>query len=198
MQFSVLRRASCPDRLTNITGKLAKLRNAARVSISAKGIAKAAKKRRFLRFADEIISVPKLHTGHASGMFEPWWVQRGAHERAGKTNQRSETSAPGSHSSASRRAPSEFTRFQASCEDTKNDKDCARADQLRELSYSRDKEIEGCVGSSSESCVTARTDLRIAAAEYLDAALTGDGDDLDGLSLLDRHMVFFGHLEICC
>ncbi|WP_312887640.1 hemagglutinin repeat-containing protein [Rhizobium laguerreae] len=84
----------------------------------------------------------------------------------------------------------EFTRVQASCEDTKNDKDCARADQLRELSYSRDKEIEGCVGSSSEGCITARTDLRIAAAEYLDAALAGDGDDLDGLSLLDRHMVF--------
>lgn len=84
----------------------------------------------------------------------------------------------------------EFTRVQASCEDTKNDKDCARADQLRELSYSRDNEIEGCVGSSSENCVTARSDLRIAAAEYLDAALTGDGDDLDGLSLLDRHMVF--------
>ncbi|WP_326912882.1 hemagglutinin repeat-containing protein [Rhizobium johnstonii] len=84
----------------------------------------------------------------------------------------------------------EFTRVQASCEDTKNDKDCARADQLRELSYSRDKAIEGCVGSSSEGCITARTDLRIAAAEYLDAALAGDGDDLDGLSLLDRHMVF--------
>ncbi|TCU18656.1 hypothetical protein EV131_114163 [Rhizobium laguerreae] len=56
--------------------------------------------------------------------------------------------------------------------------------------HSRDKEIEGCVGSSSEGCITARTDLRIAAAEYLDAALAGDGDDLDGLSLLDRHMVF--------
>ncbi|MCW1411823.1 hypothetical protein OLZ29_26700 [Rhizobium sp. 1AS13] len=55
--------------MTGITGKLAKLRNAARVSISAKGIAKAAKKRRFLRFADEIISVPKLDTGHALGMF---------------------------------------------------------------------------------------------------------------------------------
>ncbi|MGO7015637.1 hypothetical protein [Rhizobium leguminosarum] len=87
MQFSVLRRASCPDRLTGITGKLAKLRNAARVSISAKGIAKAAKKRRFSRFADEIISVPKLHTGHALEMLEPWWLpvghtSVGSHSRA--------------------------------------------------------------------------------------------------------------------
>ncbi|MBY5325517.1 hypothetical protein [Rhizobium leguminosarum] len=73
--------------MTGITGKLAKLRNAARVSISAKGIAKAAKKRRFLRFADEIISVPKLDTGHALGMFEPWWapvgqISVGSHSRA--------------------------------------------------------------------------------------------------------------------
>ncbi|MBY2909905.1 MULTISPECIES: hypothetical protein [Rhizobium] len=60
--------------MTGITGKLAKLRNAARVSISAKGIAKAAKKSRFLRFADEIISVPKIHTGHALEMFKRWWA----------------------------------------------------------------------------------------------------------------------------
>lgn len=84
----------------------------------------------------------------------------------------------------------EFTRVQASCENTKDATDCARADELREISYGRDRKIEACVGSSSSDCVTARVDLRIAAAEYLDAALTGDGDDLDGLSLLERHMVF--------
>ncbi|TBY13050.1 hypothetical protein [Rhizobium laguerreae] len=65
--------------MTSITGKLAKLRNAALASISAKGIAKTAKKHCFLPFADEIISVLKLHTGHALEMFKPWWVQRGAH-----------------------------------------------------------------------------------------------------------------------
>jgi filamentous hemagglutinin len=84
----------------------------------------------------------------------------------------------------------EFTRVQASCENTKDATDCARAEELREISYGRDQKIEGCVGSSSSDCITARTDLRITAAEYLDAALSGDGDDLDGLSLLDRHMVF--------
>ncbi|MFS2174358.1 hemagglutinin repeat-containing protein [Rhizobium pisi] len=83
----------------------------------------------------------------------------------------------------------EFARTQADCEN--GDKPaCDHAEELRTLSNGRDKQIDGCVGNASTECIKARTDLRIAAAEYLDAALTENGDDLDGLSLLERHMVF--------
>jgi filamentous hemagglutinin len=67
---------------------------------------------------------------------------------------------------------------------------CDRVDELRDLSAARDQQLDNCVGQTSSSCVKARTDLRVAAATYLDAALSGGGDDLDELSLLERHMVF--------
>ncbi|ENN88485.1 filamentous hemagglutinin family outer membrane protein [Rhizobium freirei PRF 81] len=66
---------------------------------------------------------------------------------------------------------------------------CGRVKELQALTISRDEKLDSCVGNSSASCVKARTDLRIAAAEYLDAALTGNGES-DEMSLLERHMVF--------
>lgn len=66
---------------------------------------------------------------------------------------------------------------------------CKHKEELQTLSLNRDKKLEDCAGNSSADCIKARTDLRIAAAEYLDAALTGKGE-ADELSLLDRHMVF--------
>ncbi|MFJ1309533.1 hemagglutinin repeat-containing protein [Agrobacterium sp. P15N1-A] len=84
----------------------------------------------------------------------------------------------------------EFARALADCKAGSSDSPaCGRVEELQILSVGRDQKLDDCVGNSSASCVKARTDLRIAAAEYLDAALTGNGES-DELSLLDRHMVF--------
>lgn len=66
----------------------------------------------------------------------------------------------------------------------------AHVEELQQLSASRDTKLDSCAGNSTAECVKARRDLRIAAAEYLDAAMAKGGDDLDALSLLDRHFVF--------
>ncbi len=84
----------------------------------------------------------------------------------------------------------EFARALADCKSSSPDSPaCGRVTELQNLSISRDQKLDSCVGNSSASCVKARTDLRIAAAEYLDAALTGNGEG-DEMSLLERHMVF--------
>ena len=84
----------------------------------------------------------------------------------------------------------EFARALADCKSGSSDSPaCGRVEELQALSISRDQKLDSCVGNSSTSCVKARTDLRIAAAEYLDAALTGSGEG-DEMSLLERHMVF--------
>ncbi|SCB38879.1 Haemagluttinin repeat-containing protein [Rhizobium hainanense] len=85
----------------------------------------------------------------------------------------------------------EFARTLAACE-ASGDSDspaCKHKEELQTLSLNRDKKLSDCVGNSSAACVEARTNLRIAAAEYLDAALAGNGES-DEMSLLDRHMVF--------
>ena len=83
----------------------------------------------------------------------------------------------------------EFNRTLAACEG--GDKAvCAHVEELQQLSASRDTKLDSCAGNSTAECVKARRDLRIAAAEYLDAALATGGDNLDELSLLDRHFVF--------
>ncbi|WP_158665197.1 hemagglutinin repeat-containing protein [Ensifer adhaerens] len=83
----------------------------------------------------------------------------------------------------------EFNRTLAACEG--GDKAaCAHVEELQQLSASRDTKLDSCAGNSTAECVKARRDLRIAAAEYLDAALAKGGDNLDALSLLDRHFVF--------
>lgn len=85
----------------------------------------------------------------------------------------------------------EFARTLAACDASgdANSPACEHKEELQTLSLNRDKKLEDCVGNSSADCIKARTDLRIAAAEYLDSALTGKGE-ADELSLLDRHMVF--------
>ncbi len=85
----------------------------------------------------------------------------------------------------------EFARTLAACE-ASGDSDspaCKHKEELQTLSLNRDKKLSDCAGNSSAACVEARTNLRIAAAEYLDAALAGNGES-DEMSLLDRHMVF--------
>ncbi|MGV1761854.1 EndoU domain-containing protein [Rhizobium sp. A22-96] len=64
--------------------------------------------------------------------------------------------------------------------------DCERHDQLLDLSQARDDQLKSCVGNSSSECVRARTDLRIAAAQYVDAALTGDGEYVTPIGGLQR------------
>ena len=84
----------------------------------------------------------------------------------------------------------EFARALADCKPGDSESPaCGRVKELQNLSISRDQRLDTCVGNSSALCVKARTDLRIAAAEYLDAALTGNGEG-DEMSLLDRHLVF--------
>lgn len=85
----------------------------------------------------------------------------------------------------------EFARTLAACEESGDPGSpaCKHKEELQTLSVNRDKKLSDCVGNSSADCVKARTDLRIAAAEYLDAALAGNGEP-DEISLLDRHMVF--------
>ncbi|SCB36375.1 Haemagluttinin repeat-containing protein [Rhizobium lusitanum] len=85
----------------------------------------------------------------------------------------------------------EFARTLAACEESGDPGSpaCKHKEELQTLSVNRDKKLSDCVGNSSADCVKARTDLRIAAAEYLDAALAGNGEP-DEMSLLDRHMVF--------
>ncbi|PST17643.1 hypothetical protein C7U61_18650 [Rhizobium sp. JAB6] len=65
-------------------------------------------------------------------------------------------------------------------------KDCKRHDELLDLSQSRDDQLKSCAGNSSSECVKARTDLRIAAAQYVDAALTGDGEYATPIGSLQR------------
>ncbi|WP_349956779.1 hemagglutinin repeat-containing protein [Rhizobium sp. ZPR3] len=65
-------------------------------------------------------------------------------------------------------------------------KDCKRHDELLDLSQARDDQLKSCAGNSSSECVKARTDLRIAAAQYVDAALTGDGDYVTPIGGLQR------------
>ncbi|WP_172831094.1 hemagglutinin repeat-containing protein, partial [Rhizobium leucaenae] len=67
-----------------------------------------------------------------------------------------------------------------------SDKDCKRHDELLDLSQARDDQLQSCVGNSSSECVQARIDLRIAAAEYVDAALTGDGNYVTPIGSLQR------------
>ncbi|WP_244518513.1 hemagglutinin repeat-containing protein [Rhizobium rhizogenes] len=84
----------------------------------------------------------------------------------------------------------EFARALADCKSEGPDSPaCGRKEELQNLSVRRDEKLDSCIGNSTASCVKARTDLRIAAAEYLDAALTGNGEG-DEISLLGRHMVF--------
>lgn len=58
------------------------------------------------------------------------------------------------------------------------------------MSNQRDQTLEACVGQSSQDCISARIELRIAAAEFLDAALSDGGDSLDERALMGRHMLF--------
>ncbi|MBM7045759.1 DUF6862 domain-containing protein [Rhizobium lusitanum] len=76
-----------------------------------------------------------------------------------------------------------------------SDKDCTRQYELLDLSQARDDQLHGCVGNSSSECVKARTDLRIAAAKYVDAALTGDGEYLSPIGVLQRQWAFLQAYE---
>jgi filamentous hemagglutinin len=83
----------------------------------------------------------------------------------------------------------EFTQALAACQ--RGDQSaCQRADALRDLSDQRDQTLEACVGQSSQTCIAARLELRIAAAEFLDAALKAGGDNLEERALMGRHMLF--------
>ncbi|MDP0927025.1 hypothetical protein Q0601_07575 [Paracoccus onubensis] len=82
----------------------------------------------------------------------------------------------------------EFEQLLAECSGGR-DQSCARVEELQELSGERGELLESCVGVYSAECVSSRRDLTLAAADYYEAATLGQSD-LDGLSLLDRHMVF--------
>ncbi|WP_374189967.1 DUF6862 domain-containing protein, partial [Rhizobium rhizogenes] len=66
---------------------------------------------------------------------------------------------------------------------------CTRLKELETLSKDRDAQLNQCVGDISSSCVKAREDLRITAAEYIDAWVTSTEGTDDSLYFLSRNLV---------
>ena len=88
----------------------------------------------------------------------------------------------------------EYQEILFNCLEGADPRACDRKAELDDVSNSRAQQLRDCVGDYSQNCQSARANVRLAAADFMQVARTGPygiEDDLFAeLYLLERHMVF--------